>query len=99
MGAIVLRVRQTVKLKEFSPRVLLRSGLRTTPRPRGSGPNSIFIYSKFTMPEFCDVAVPVPLDMAFTYRLPPDSAPFVGGRVLLPILQQRTTGIVVDLHD
>src|SRR5258708_15835654 len=51
------------------------------------------------MPEFCDVAVPVPLDMAFTYRVPPDAAPVVGGRVLFPFRQQRTTGIVVELHD
>jgi primosomal protein N' (replication factor Y) len=51
------------------------------------------------MPEFCDVAVPVPLDMAFTYRVPADAVPVVGGRVLVPFRQQRMTGIVVDLHD
>jgi primosomal protein N' (replication factor Y) len=51
------------------------------------------------MPEFCDVAVPVPLDMAFTYRVPADAAPVVGGRVLIPFRQQRMTGIVVELHD
>ena len=51
------------------------------------------------MPEFCDVAVPVPLDMVFTYRVPPDAAPVVGGRVLVPFRQQRMTGIVVELHD
>jgi primosomal protein N' (replication factor Y) len=51
------------------------------------------------MTEFCDVAVPVPLDMAFTYRVPPDTAPVVGGRVLVPFRQQRTTGIVIELHD
>ena len=51
------------------------------------------------MPEFCDVAVPVPLDMAFTYRVPADAAPVVGGRVLVPFRQQRMTGIVVELHD
>jgi primosomal protein N' (replication factor Y) len=51
------------------------------------------------MPEFCDVALAVPLDMAFTYRVPPDSAPVVGGRVLVPFRQQRLTGIVVELHD
>ena len=51
------------------------------------------------MPEFCDVAVPVPLDMVFTYRVPADSAPVVGGRVLVPFRQQRMTGIVVELHD
>src|SRR5579859_5028338 len=51
------------------------------------------------MPEFCDVALPVPLDMVFTYRVPAESVPVVGGRVLVPFRQQRTTGIVVELHD
>jgi primosomal protein N' (replication factor Y) len=51
------------------------------------------------MAEFCDVAVPVPLDMVFTYRVPTDAAPVVGGRVLVPFRQQRMTGIVVELHD
>jgi primosomal protein N' (replication factor Y) len=51
------------------------------------------------MPEFCDVALPVPLDMAFTYRVPANAAPAVGGRVLVPFRQQRMTGIVVELHD
>ena len=51
------------------------------------------------MPEFCDVAVPVPLDMVFTYRVPAEAAPVVGGRVLVPFRQQRLTGIVVELHD
>src|SRR5271167_4555335 len=51
------------------------------------------------MPEFCDVALPVPLDMVFTYRVPADAAPIVGGRVLVPFRQQRMTGIVVELHD
>jgi primosomal protein N' (replication factor Y) (superfamily II helicase) len=51
------------------------------------------------MPEFCDVALAVPMDMAFTYRVPADAAPVVGGRVLVPFRQQRMTGIVVELHD
>jgi primosomal protein N' (replication factor Y) len=51
------------------------------------------------MLEFCDVAVPVPLDMVFTYRVPADAAPVVGGRVLVPFRQQRMTGIVVEVHD
>lgn len=51
------------------------------------------------MPEFCDVALPVPLDMVFTYRMPADVAPVVGGRVLVPFRQQRLMGIVVELHD
>jgi len=51
------------------------------------------------MPEFCDVVVPVPLDMAFTYRLPDGAAPVIGGRVLVPFRQQRLMGIVVEIHD
>ncbi|MGA9392561.1 MAG: primosomal protein N' [Candidatus Sulfotelmatobacter sp.] len=51
------------------------------------------------MPEFCDVALPVPLDMVFTYRVPADAVPVVGGRVLVPFRQQRLTGIVVEVHD
>jgi len=51
------------------------------------------------MPDFCDVAVPVPLDMAFTYRVPDGLTPVVGGRVLVPFRQQRMMGIVVELHD
>jgi primosomal protein N' (replication factor Y) (superfamily II helicase) len=51
------------------------------------------------MPEFCDIALPVPLDMVFTYRVPAEFAPVVGGRVLVPFRQQRMTGIVVELHD
>ena len=51
------------------------------------------------MLEFCDVALAVPLDMAFTYRVPAEAVPVVGGRVLVPFRQQRMTGIVVELHD
>jgi primosomal protein N' (replication factor Y) len=51
------------------------------------------------MSEFCDVVVPVPLDMVFTYRVPADATPLVGGRVLVPFRQRRMTGIVVELHD
>src|SRR5271156_623119 len=51
------------------------------------------------MPEYCDVALPVPLDMVFTYRVPAELTPVVGGRVLVPFRQQRLTGIVTELHD
>ena len=50
------------------------------------------------MPEFCDVALPVPLDATFTYRVGA-TAPVVGGRVLVPFGQQRMAGVVVKLHD
>jgi len=50
------------------------------------------------MPDFCDVALPVPLDMVFTYHIPAEAAPVVGGRVLVPFRFRRMTGIVVELH-
>ena len=34
--------------------------------------------------------------MVFTYRVPADAAPLVGGRVLVPFRQQRMSGIVVE---
>ena len=50
------------------------------------------------MPEFCDVALPVPLDTAFTYGIADGMQPVIGGRVLVPFRQQRLSGIVVSLH-
>src|ERR1700739_3800842 len=51
------------------------------------------------MSEFCEVAVPMPLDMVFTYRVPADTTPVIGGRVLGAVRQQRMTGVVCELHD
>ncbi len=51
------------------------------------------------MPQFCDVALAVPLDMVFTYRVPEGMEPVVGGRVLVPFRAQRMSGIVTELHD
>ena len=51
------------------------------------------------MTEFCDVALPVPLDILFTYRIPQGMEPAVGGRVLVPFRQKRLSGIVTELHD
>src|ERR1700761_924859 len=51
------------------------------------------------MPQFCDVALPVPLNMVFTYSVAAEGVPVVGGRVLVQFRQQRLTGIVVELHD
>src|SRR5271165_4969923 len=51
------------------------------------------------MPTFCDVALALPLDMVFTYAIPPGMEPVVGGRVLVPFRQQRLSGVVVELHD
>jgi len=58
------------------------------------------------MPAFCDIALPVPLDITFTYRVPGGNGlpgngvePVIGGRVLVPFREQRLSGVVVALHD
>src|SRR5947209_125401 len=51
-----------------------------------------------TTPQFCDVALPVPLDMAFTYRIA-GQQPVIGGRVLVPFRNDRMSGVVTALHD
>src|SRR5579859_1538356 len=50
------------------------------------------------MPTFCDVALPVPLDMVFTYKTG-DHQPIIGGRVLVPFRTERLSGIVTAIHD
>ena len=47
---------------------------------------------------YCDVALPVPLDRAFTYELGGLEAE-VGARVMVPFGGQRLVGVVVGLHD
>jgi primosomal protein N' (replication factor Y) len=47
---------------------------------------------------YCDVALPVPLDRAFTYELGELEAE-VGARVMVPFGGQRLVGIVMALHD
>ena len=62
------------------------------------------------VPLFCDVALPVPLETTFTYRVNQDSdgaasrfasdrIPVVGGRVLVPFRDKRIPGVVVAVHD
>ena len=51
------------------------------------------------MSHFCDVAVPVPLDTVFTYRLPDGVCTTSGSRVLVPFGRQRLIGIVTEVHD
>ncbi|MFL6452201.1 MAG: primosomal protein N' [Bryobacteraceae bacterium] len=50
---------------------------------------------------FCDVALPVPLDQAFTYKLPGSwqSRASVGMRVAVPFAGRKLTGVVVGLHN
>src|SRR5438270_1655697 len=50
------------------------------------------------MPQFCDVALPVPLDATFTYAAG-ETEPVVGGRVLVPFRAERMVGVVTKLHD
>jgi primosomal protein N' (replication factor Y) (superfamily II helicase) len=50
------------------------------------------------MPSFCDVALPVPLNMVFTYQVG-EVVPRVGGRVLVPFREHRLSGVVTALHD
>ncbi|HLY99394.1 MAG TPA: primosomal protein N' [Candidatus Angelobacter sp.] len=50
------------------------------------------------MPSFCDVALPIPLDMVFTYKLH-DHVPGIGARVLVPFRNERLSGVVTAVHD
>jgi len=50
------------------------------------------------VPAFCDVALPVPLDRAFTYALGP-TPPSIGARVLVPFRNEKMAGVVLRLHD
>jgi len=49
---------------------------------------------------YCDVSLPVPLDQAFTYRLPETLEARVqpGARLLVPFGPRKLTGMVVALH-
>ncbi|HYZ85124.1 MAG TPA: primosomal protein N', partial [Bryobacteraceae bacterium] len=49
----------------------------------------------------CDVALPVPLDQAFTYKLPEalQSRISIGVRVAVPFAGRKLTGVVVGLHN
>src|SRR5947209_7916196 len=49
-------------------------------------------------PQFCDVALPVPLPITFTYRIN-GVTPVVGGRVLVPFRTERLAGVVTAIHD
>ena len=51
------------------------------------------------MPQFCDVALPVPLDQAFTYAVPPGMEPRPGARVLVPFRTGEMAGVALRLHD
>ncbi|PJC85644.1 primosomal protein N' [Vibrio sp. HA2012] len=48
-------------------------------------------------PTIARVALPVPLDKTFDYRIPPHQFPVIGGRVSVPFGPKTLTGIVVAL--
>src|SRR5206468_11653975 len=52
-------------------------------------------------PLFCDVSLPVPLDQAFTYRMPETLRHRVqaGCRVLAPLGTRTLTGLVLKTHN
>jgi primosomal protein N' (replication factor Y) (superfamily II helicase) len=81
-----------------------RRGLNPPASPAWYGPecydrNQLGMNPAVLMSEFCNVALPVPVDILFTYRIPQGVEPVVGGRVLVPFRQQRLSGIVTELHD
>jgi primosomal protein N' (replication factor Y) len=51
-------------------------------------------------PVYCDVSLPVPIDTAFTYRLPETLRRCVqpGCRVLVPFGSRKLTGVVLATH-
>ena len=51
------------------------------------------------MPDFCDVALPVPLDGALPTSCQRTPIPPVGGRVIVPFRNEKLIGIVTRLHD
>jgi len=54
-----------------------------------------------TGPEYCDVSLPVPMDQAFTYRLPLTLRHRVqpGCRLLVPFGHRKLTGVALACHD
>ena len=50
---------------------------------------------------YCDVSLPVPLDQAFTYSLPPTLQHRVreGSRVVVPFGPRKLTGVILRCHD
>lgn len=52
------------------------------------------------MSSFCDVALPIPLDRVFTYKVNEGGpAPVAGCRVIVPFRNEKLTGMVTRVHD
>jgi primosomal protein N' (replication factor Y) len=50
------------------------------------------------MPVYCEVALPVPLDRAFTYAVPEGLLPLRGARVIAPFNNEKLIGVVTGLN-
>ena len=53
------------------------------------------------MPSYCEISLPVPLDRAFTYLLPPswERRAQPGCRVVVPFAGRKLTGVILALRD
>jgi primosomal protein N' (replication factor Y) len=49
------------------------------------------------MPAYCEVALPVPLDRAFTYAVREGQLPKRGARVIVPFRKEKLIGVVTAL--
>jgi primosomal protein N' (replication factor Y) (superfamily II helicase) len=49
------------------------------------------------MPEFCELALPIPLDRTFTYSLGEGQHPVRGSRVIVPFRNEKLIGIVMSV--
>ena len=49
------------------------------------------------MPDYCEIALPVPLDQTFTYVVPDGQCPQRGARVIAPFGNQKLIGVVTGL--
>jgi primosomal protein N' (replication factor Y) (superfamily II helicase) len=48
------------------------------------------------MPDYCEVALPVPIDRTFTYSVRDGNAPMRGSRVIAPFRNEKLIGIVLS---
>src|SRR5438067_5833117 len=67
--------------------------------PRSAGLGARIHLLPPLMPDFCEVAVPVPLNMVLTYRVPEGVSPITGTLVIVPFRRQRLPGVITELHD
>jgi primosomal protein N' (replication factor Y) (superfamily II helicase) len=51
------------------------------------------------MPEFCEVALPVPLDHTFTYAIHDGQFPLRGARVIVPFRNEKLIGVVTAVGE